>query len=307
MAGISHKRAGRRFLRRPVLLVAFGLAMSLGAAGALAAVVLPARQPADSPRSLSVRVEPSSRTVTPGATARFAVELSRPVRGPVRLSGLTQLRVLEGGLPAGASAGFSPQRGLASPRAARRPTVLTVTTAAGTPAGTYTLRVRAHRPHRRGGTAVRLIVASPSGSVAPSTPVTPGIAPPLSAPEAFTIAGAPGSQLRPGASRPLDLTLTNLESFDLSISSLAVEVASVSAPDSDPGHTCGSADFSVQQFSGATGFTLPAMSTASLGALGFAASELPQVTMLNLPTNQDGCKAASFSLGFTGTATEVTP
>jgi hypothetical protein len=49
------------------------------------------------------------------------------------------------------------------------------------------------------------------------------------------------------------------------------------------------------------------MSTVSLIALGFAAPELPLVSMLNRPVNQDGCKAASFSLAFAGTATAVTP
>lgn len=306
MAGTSEKRAGRRFLRRPVCLVALGLAMSLGAASALAAVMLPARQSADSTRSLTVRVEPSSRTVTAGASVRYTVNVSRPVRGPIRLSGLTRLRVRSGGLPAGASATFSPQRGLASPRANRRRTLLTVTTDAGTPAGTYTLHIGARRPHRDGSTAVNLVVASPSGSVAPTSPVPPDAVPPVRAPEAFTISGALGSPLTPGTGQPLDLTLTNLESTDLSISSLVVEVASVSSPESDPSHACGAADFSVQQFSGALGFTLPALTTVSLGALGFTASEWPQVSMLNLPVNQDGCKAASFSLAFAGTASEVT-
>jgi len=307
MAWTSEKRAGRRVLRRPACLVALGLAMSLGAASALAAVMLPARQPADSARSLTVRVDPSSRIVAPGASARYAVHVSRPLRGPTRLSGLTGLHVRGSGLPAGANVTFSPQRGLASPRAAGQRTILTVTTAVGTPVGTYTLRVRGRRPHRSGSTAVSLIVASPSSPVAPSLPVPPGTAPTVRAPEAFTVAGALGSPLTPGTGQPLDLTLTNLESTDLSISSLGVEVASVSAPQSDLSHTCGTGDFSVEQFSGAMGFTLPAMSTVSLRALGFAASELPEVSMLNLPVNQDGCRAASFSLVFAGTATEVTP
>ena len=307
MARTSENRAGRRLLRRPVCLVALGLAMSLSAASALAAVILPARQSADSARSLTVRVDPSSRTVAPGASARFAVNVSQPLRGPIGLSGLTGLHVGGSSLPAGANATFSPQRGLASPRAARQRTILTVTTAVGTPVGTYSLRIRARRPHRSGSTAVSLTVASPSSSVTPSSPVPPGAAPPVRAPEAFTIAGALGSPLTPGTGQPLDLTLTNLESIDLSVSSLVVEVANVSAPQSDLSHTCGTGDFSVEQFSGPMGFTLPAMSTVSLGGLGFAASELPEVSMLNLSVNQDGCKAASFSLAFAGTATEVTP
>lgn len=306
MAGTTEKRAGRRFHRRPVCLVALGLAMSLGAASALAAV-LPARQSAGSARSLTVRVDPSSRTIAPGTSARFAVNVSQPLRGRIRLSGLTGLHVGGSGLPSGANATFSPQRGLASPRAARQRTILTVTTAVDTPVGTYSLRVRAHRPHRSGSTAVTLIVASPSSSVAPSSPVPLGTAPLVRAPEAFRIAGALGAPLTPGTGQPLDLTLINLENTDLVISSLVVEVASVDAPESDLHHACGTDDFAVEQFSGATGFTLPALTTVSLGALGFTTSEWPQVSMLDLPVNQDGCKAASFSLAFAGTATEVAP
>jgi hypothetical protein len=292
--------------------------MSLGAAGALAAVVFPARQATAVTHLLSVRTEPSSRTIVPGDSASYVVNVSRRNGAPMGLSGRTGLDLV-GGLPAGAGASFSPQRGLASLRALRQSTVLTVATSPDTPAGTYTLRVRARRPQRSGSTAVSLIVSSPGGAVAPAVsipstapptvapPPQPPALPPVRAPEAFSIAGALTASLAPGFGHPLDLTLTNHESADLAISSLVVTVADVDAPRSDPSHTCDAGDFSVEQFSGASGFTLPAQGTVSLGALGFTASELPQVSMLNLPVNQDGCKAASLSLAFAGTATEVTP
>ena len=46
---------------------------------------------------------------------------------------------------------------------------------------------------------------------------------------------------------------------------------------------------------------------ASLSELGFGRSEWPEVSMLNLPTNQDGCKGASLTLAFAGAAMEATP
>jgi hypothetical protein len=312
MAKASQKGAGRRCLRRPACLVAIGLVASLGAVSAFAAFVLPARPAVGPATSLTLRAEPSSRTVAPGASARFALHVARGRLARVSLSGLTTLSINQTGLPAGADVSFSPRRGIPSPSRSNPRSTLTVTTAPSTPPGAYTLTVQAERPHRSGSTAVRFVVSDPGGAaVTPSTVVAPSPAdipgPPVSAPEAFTIAGTVPVALMPGSGQPLDLTLTSLEDFDLSISSLTVTVTSVSAPESDSTHTCGAEDFSVEQFSGAPGFTLPAMSTVSLSALGFAASEMPQVSMLNLPVNQDGCKSASFSLAFAGAATEVAP
>jgi|GEM_PF-3714942 len=307
MAMTSESRVGRRFRRRPLCLAAIGLVMGLGAVSALATVVLQARPAAGSAMALSIQAVPSSRTVAPGATARYALNIAKAHAAVTSLGGLTTLTVAGDGLPAEAKISFSPQRGVASLQPSRPRTTLSVTTAAGTPPGDYTLRVQAQRRHRSGSTAIRLIVSDPSGAPVPPSTTAPTSGPSLSAPEAFAIAGTVPDALTPGTGQRLDLTLTNFETFDLSISSLAVEISSVSAPESDPSHACGTDDFSVQQFSGAPGFTLPATSTVSLSALGFGASELPLVSMLNRPINQDGCKAASFSLAFSGTATEVNP
>lgn len=299
----------RRLRRRSTCLLLLGLAVGLSATGALAAIVVSARHSTGlDTQPLSIHAEPASRTVAPGASARYAVRVTRGDSGAIGLSGGTRLRVA-GGLPAGAAISFDPQRGLLGRVGSRRATTLTVTTAAGTPAGTYLLRVRAHRPRRGGGTAISLVVSGQTTSdpTAPPTPPGPTALPPVAAPDAFTIAGALLDPLTPGAAEPLDLTLANQESTDLSISSLTVDVAGADGPQTDPGHPCGAADFSVEQFSGPLGFTLPASSSASLSELGFAPEEWPQVSMLNLPVNQDGCKQASLALSFTGTAVEATP
>jgi hypothetical protein len=314
MAGTADQRAGRRFGRCPAWLFVIGLVSSLGATSALAAAIVSTSPPGPG-RALSIRVAPASRTVTPGTTASYAVRVARDHHGSIGLSGRTRLSVRSGSLPAGTGISFSPAPGVATGTVSRAPTTLTITTATDTPPGTYEVQLGARRPHRGGTAAVSLTVSSPP----PSSP--PGAAPALSepasgvdptgvpvvAPDAFTIAGVLPNPLTPGTGEPLDLRLTNLESTDLQITSLGVRVAGISGPRTDPGHRCTAEDFAVGQFAGASGFTLPASSTADLGELGIDRGSWPTISMLDLAVNQDGCKEASLALSFSGTATEVTP
>ena len=286
---------------RPTRLLVIGLTLSLSATVALAAIAVSARHSADqSGDPLAIRAEPSIRTVAPGTSTRFTVRVARR-DSRLGLSGRTGLQVAA--LPSGTSASFTTVHRLTS----RRATTLTVTTAADTPPGTYTLQVRAHRPHRSGSTAVGLIVTERGGATPAPAPVSSAPSPPVTTPDAFTIAGELPNPLTPGSAAPLDLILTNRESTDLAISSLEVQVAEVSGPQSDSTHPCSADDFLIAQFSGAPAAVLPGSSTASLSELGFAPAEWPQVSMLNLPVNQDGCKQASLSLSFSGSATEVAP
>jgi hypothetical protein len=305
-----------------VLLVTLGLVSSLGAAGALAAVVASRPTPVPS-RALPIRVAPATRTVSAGAGARFTVRVTRNDHRASGLSGRTRLRIRRAGLPPGSHASFSSVKPHTAGLASRPRTTLAITTAAATPPGTYEVWIRALRPHRRGNATVELVVTAPTivpsgpaatapGTAAPiASPVVPPAplpAPPVpTVPDAFTIAGNLAEPLSPGTGEPLDLTLTNLESSDLAISNLAVEVSAVHGPGRGPGHPCEPDDFAVEQFSGAAGFTLPAASSATLGELGFDRDEWPAVSMLNRPVNQDGCKGAALSLSFTGDATEATP
>jgi hypothetical protein len=314
MAGTADKRAGRRFGRCPAWLFVIGLVSSLGATSALAAAIV-STSPSGPGRALSIRVAPASRTVTPGATASYAVRVARDHHGPIGLSGRTRLSVRGSGLPAGTEISFSPAPGVGTAALARAPTTLTITTATDTPPGNYEVELGARRPHRSGMAALSLTVSAPP----PSSP--PGAAPALSepasrvdppgvsvvAPDAFTIAGVLPNPLTPGTGEPLDLRLTNLENVDLQIASLSVRVAGISGPQTDPGHSCDSEDFVVGQFAGAPGFTLPASSSADLGELGIDPSYWPTISMLDLAVNQNGCKGASLALSFSGTATEVTP
>jgi hypothetical protein len=311
------KRAGRRFGRRPSLLLALGLVTSLGAGSALAAVVVSRSVPVRPGRALVVRIAPSTRTVSAGATATYTVRVARADERSFGLSGRTALAVGDAGLPAGTDATITSARRVGARLARQARTKVTITTSTDTPPGTYEVRLGAERPHRRGSAVIELTISrppppdppaasppraeAPPGDASPAPPPVPVIpvAPPVTTPDAFTITGSLTGLLTPGTGEALDLTLTNLESTDLLISSLEVEVRTAT-------RGCDPDDFSVQQFSGAAGFTLPASNSADLGDLGFDPTEWPRVSMLNLPVNQDGCKGASLSLSFSGTATEAT-
>ena len=97
--------------------------------------------------------------------------------------------------------------------------------------------------------------------------------------KAFGIAGNLGTPLAPGRKVPLNLALTNPYGFNLKITNLAVALAGTNRPG------CGGAqNFAVTQMPAARyPITLPAGQTRTLGQLGVADGDKPQVSMLNQP------------------------
>jgi hypothetical protein len=228
---------------------------------------------------LSIRVVPLTRVVAPGDTTAVTVRIRNRHRRVVKLS-------LVDGLPQGATASFSPKR----TRKSRA--TLTVATASARSGG-HRIRLKARSGHRRAIAALNLVIDSRKH---PN--------PPQHANDAnFTIAGSLSSTLEPGFAVPLNLELTNPGATGIAIAGLRVRVSSISAPLASASYPCTSDDFSVAQFSGAYGFTIPASSSRSLSELGFQETQLPQVAMPNRPVNQNGCKGASLQFEFTGTAT----
>ncbi len=115
----------------------------------------------------------------------------------------------------------------------------------------------------------------------------------------FLIGSVVQPGLFPGATVPVNLTLTNPNSFPLEIQELTVRVERVSvttATDCDP------TNFRTRQFSGGYGVRLDATESTDLRRLGVDPTKWPQLTMLNLPRNQDGCKGAAVDLELRGTA-----
>jgi len=183
----------------------------------------------------------------------------------------------------------------------RRATLTIVTR--GARSGRHRIRLLARSGERRALTAIYLVIRPPNvrPPVAPH-PISPTpTAPSPPRPADFTIRGDLSQPLQPGRAVPLDLALTNPGRAEVTISGLDVRVAAIRAPRSDRTYPCGVDDFSVTQFAGAYGFTLPPSSTSTLSALGVPPQQWPQVAMLNRLANQNGCKGASLQLQYTGT------
>jgi hypothetical protein len=105
--------------------------------------------------------------------------------------------------------------------------------------------------------------------------------------------------LAPGRGRPLPVGITNPLSFPLTVTDLVVTVA---AGSSNPGCD-GVSNLEVAQSNlagGAVSVVVPAGGTVTLPAQGATA---PVVTMLDLGSNQDACKGASFTLSFAAMGT----
>lgn len=130
-------------------------------------------------------------------------------------------------------------------------------------------------------------------------PVDPGTEPdpdPSTQTATFSVSGSPAGSFRPGVSQPLDVTITNPNGTDLTVTGLTVAVGPSSVP------ACGSENMVVtQQFSGTV--VVPAHATRSLSALNVPVGQWPVLTMPDTPVNQDACQQASFQLTYTGTGT----
>jgi len=275
---MRHDRTTAHSGRAKLALIVLGVFTCVGgAAYAFAQSGRPSASPATDhataagkPKALSIRAAPLTRLAVRGDLVEFRVRIRRRGRSKVRLS------VLDG-VPSGSTASFSP-------RSTRKAvSTLTIHTT-GARAGGHRVRLLARSGRRRATAAINLIVSSP-------------------APTNFTISGDLQTPLIPGSSAPLDLALTNPGPADVAITDLSVSVTGVSAPQESASFPCSTDDFEVSQFSGGYGFTLASSSTARLSELGFTGEQWPEVAMVNHPMNQNGCKGASLTLSFAGTAT----
>jgi len=119
----------------------------------------------------------------------------------------------------------------------------------------------------------------------------------------FAITGNFPGPLEPGAPRAIDLQITNPNASPLVVTQLTASVRAVSAPQATASLPCTLSDFSVREFSGHLPLTVPASSTRSLAELGIPAAQWPQISLIDLSTNQNGCEAASLTLAYAGLAT----
>jgi len=111
----------------------------------------------------------------------------------------------------------------------------------------------------------------------------------------FTISGGV-SGLEPGLTLPVTLTLTNPNNTKIYVTHLAVSMAA----DSTPSGCFRDTNFRITQSSATSTdpIAVPAKGTVTLTSAPYA----PQITFLNLPTNQNVCKNASLALSYSGSA-----
>lgn len=225
--------------------------------------------------SLTMSATPASVTMAPGATAVFTVQLAR-----TNFPGSVTFAV-QGGLPSGAQATFTPNPTTGNSSA------LQITTAATASDGSFTLYLVSSGKDPGGTTryayaSVGLVIAKAGNP--------------------FTISGNLSGALAPGLSRPLDLTLANPNKKPLSVTNLTVTVKTVTRTAYAIAHNqpCTTADYAVTQYSGSYPLTVPGNGSASLSGLGVSTSARPKVSMLNTALNQDGCKGATLALAYSG-------
>ena len=270
------------------------------AAGALAVTLQSHRgNPAHKRRApFELLSNPGAQTISAGATARYWITIRRDrYDGPIWLTATPSHGLLVDGSRAAPTGGGvlptgwagAPTAGLSTGRRGlqiwvyRRWVLVEVRTDPRGHPGRYFVRFRAVGGHYRSVLKLSLVIAG-----ADSVP--------------FRIDGNFG-KLWPGTSQSVNVLLTNPNGRAISVSSLTMGLRSVSAPRSSGALPCSTGDFVVTQFAGAYPLELPAHATRRLSDLDVPALLWPRVTMLNRPVNQDGCRGATVTVGYSGKAT----
>jgi len=111
------------------------------------------------------------------------------------------------------------------------------------------------------------------------------------------ITGTVSATLSPGVSVPIELGLANPFPRALNLRRVQVSILRITAPHADAAHPCTVADFGVRQMRRGV-LRIPARRYVGLAELGLPVEDWPQLTMLDRPVNQDGCKDASLTLRY---------
>jgi hypothetical protein len=116
---------------------------------------------------------------------------------------------------------------------------------------------------------------------------------------AFEIEGDAAGELSPGITVPIELRFVNKHPTPMTISELEVSLKGIVTPAADAGRPCSLNDYLLTQMAMEAEWTVPPNTTLSLRELGIPRTDWPQITMLSRSVNQDGCKGATLTLGYT--------
>jgi hypothetical protein len=121
----------------------------------------------------------------------------------------------------------------------------------------------------------------------------------------LVLSGRPAWALTPGADVPINLRLTNPNSFAVTARNLTVRIGDIEAPRSTATRPCSVHDFTIAQAPDRLTLVLQAHQATTLGARSVRRADWPWVRMINRGANQDGCKAASVTLRYTATGRQL--
>jgi hypothetical protein len=231
--------------------------------------------------TFALTASPARDTIAAGSTAGYRLSLHRR-----HFPWAINVRV-QRPLPRGAAVQLAPSRTLSS-----RSTV-TIRTRSWTPPGSYHLILRATHGSIRRQVVLTLTVAATSPGSSTVTTALPRIA----------IAGNADVPLEPGVPDGINLQITNPNSVAVVVTRLTASLQSVRAPKATAALPCTLGDFALRQYSGPLPLTIPASSTRSLAQLGDAPAQWPQVSIIDRPTNQDGCQGATVTLAYNSVGT----
>ncbi|MCU1657694.1 MAG: hypothetical protein JWO57_2350 [Pseudonocardiales bacterium] len=236
-----------------------------GVGGSLSHSITAGLTVAPPPSKFSLTVSPSTINAPAGTVATYTVTVER-----TNFIGSIAFSVT--GTPSNSGASFTPSSTTGNT------TSLQVSTSASTTLGSYSLTVRGSSGTTTATAVAQMTVSGSQGG-------TP-----------FAIAGTLDRALAPGVTGSLNLSLTNPNNQQLSITNLSVAITSTSKPGCTKEN-----NFSAVQFSGTYPVIVPANSTKTLSQLGVSQAAWPKITMIDLPSNQDICKSTGLSLSYSGT------
>jgi hypothetical protein len=231
--------------------------------------------------AFSLTTSPTTRSVQTGETVTYTVT----VTGRGGFDDVVRLNAPD--LAPGLTALMAPSSVHPTKRSATASATLTVHALATTARGNHQIHVRASGGQVQLASEVTLTVIDSLQNPPPGATTDHGAR--------FTISGTPSGSLRPGATLPVDLLITNPNLSDLRVTSLSVAISGTGLS------ACGVSNFAITPYRGNYPLIVPAKQSRTLQSLGVTPAKYPHITLVNLTTNQDACKGATVTLSYSGT------
>jgi len=251
-----------------------GLLITLVSAGTIFAASQDASQ-GNKTTVVTIQVNPSSRTTGQKDSVSYPVSLT------ANNAFSDTVTPTVSGLPANTTAAFTPASVALAP--GKTATVLlTVVTSDSPPEGKSDLTIAtAAGPSQATGIVVQLYVQSSR--------------------KTFGLSGDLGAPLSPGATVPLNLSISNPNNKSLSLSGLSVSITGISRTQAAIAAElpCTPGDYVISNYSGPYPLTIP-VGQNSLQSLEIPPALWPKISMLDTSLNQDGCKGATLNLAYSG-------